>query len=111
VRFQYIMVIEDDVEATNFVEALHAVMTRTHPARGLQIFGLAPGHPLVPFLDLHDKMHARGAAITFDATSPVNSPAPQRLSFASSYPEAVRDLVASNWSDKYGLPSAAGRWR
>ena len=111
VRFQYVMVIEDDVEATNFTEALHAVMTRTHPGRGLQIFGLAPAHPLVPFLDLHDKMHARGAAITFDATTPADQTRPDRMSFESSFPDAVKNLVLANWSDKYGLPAAGGRFR
>ena len=50
------MVVEDDVDATNLTEALHSTMSRTHPSRGLQIFGLAPGHPLVPFLDLHTVM-------------------------------------------------------
>lgn len=111
VRFAYIMVIEDDVDATNLTEALHSTMARTHPSRGLQIFGLAPGHPLVPFLDLHDKMHARGAAITFDATSPGGAEPPQRLSFRSSYPQAVRELVLSRWTDQYGLQSEGGHFR
>lgn len=111
VRFAYIMVVEDDVDATNLTEALHSTMSRTHPSRGLQIFGLAPDHPLVPFLDLHDKMHARGAAITFDATAPGGTEGPARLSFRSSYPENVRRFVAANWADKYGLPADGGRFR
>lgn len=110
-RFGYIMVVDDEVDATNMTETLHAVMNRTHPSHGLQIFGLAPGHPLVPFLDLHDKMHARGAAITFDGTTPFGSEAPQRQSFNSSYPEAVRNMVISNWENTYGLPKEGGRFR
>ncbi len=114
VRFQYVMVVENDVEATNLPEALHAAMSKTHPANGLQIFGLAPGHPLVPFLDLHDKMHARGAAITFDATTPqnwgANTDVPRRSSFRTSFPDAVQTQVLANWEKDYGLPAAAGRW-
>ncbi len=111
VRFGYVMVVEDDVDATNLTEALHSTMSRTHPSRGLQIFGLAPGHPLVPFLDLHDKMHARGAAITFDATTPGGKAGPQRLSFRSAYPAALRENVIKNWTEKYGLQAEGGRFR
>jgi 4-hydroxy-3-polyprenylbenzoate decarboxylase len=114
VRFQYIMVVENDVEATNLTEALHAAMTRTHPTRGLQIFGLAPAHPLVPFLDLHDKMHARGAAITFDATSPhesgANGSAQTRTSFRGAFPEALQNQILESWESGYGLPTSPGRF-
>ena len=113
VWFQYIMVVEDDVKATNYLEALHAAMTRSHPERALQIFALAAGTPLIPFSDLHDKMHARAAAITFDATTPAewtsNADRPQRMSFDTSYPSAVRDMVLANWETDYGLPASGGR--
>jgi phenylphosphate carboxylase alpha subunit len=115
VRFQYVMVVEDDVEATNYVEALHAAMTKTHPERGVQIFGLAPGHPLIPFLDLHDKMHARGAAITLDATTPPewddNTDTPRRMSFNCAYPEDLKAQVLDGWQTKYGLAEKGGPWR
>lgn len=107
--------VDDDVEATNFTEALHSAMTKTHPARGVQIFGLAPGHPLVPFLDLHDKMHARGAAMTLDATTAPeaghNMALPTRMSFNCAYSDDVKAGVLQGWESKYGLPSDGGRWR
>ena len=113
VRFQYVMVIDDDVEATNFTEALHSAMTKTHPERGVQIFGLSPGSPLTPFLDLHDKMHARGAAMTLDGTAHLDSgtevETPSRMSFNVAYPSAIRERVLANWETKYGLPGAPGR--
>ena len=115
VNFQYVMVVEDDVDATNYTEALHAAMTRCHPDRGIQVFDLAPGHPLIPFLDLHDRMNARGAAMTLDATTPVDwdaeTDAPKRMSFGGAYPEALRQRVLDDWQGKYGLPAAPGRWR
>jgi 4-hydroxy-3-polyprenylbenzoate decarboxylase len=115
VNFQYVMVIENDVDATNYTEALHAAMTRCHPGKGIQVYPLAPGHPLIPFLDLHDKMHARGSSLTIDATSPVDwqdeADKPRRMSFDHAYPEDIRVKVLAGWEDKYGLPAKPGRWR
>ncbi len=114
VFFQYIMVIEDDVEATNFTEALHSGFTKCNPANGIQIFPLAPGHALIPFSDLHDKMHARGASMTIDATTPVgwnDVDSPQRMSFTNAYPESVQNKVLEGWETVYGLPAKAGKFR
>ena len=101
VFFQYIMVVEDDVDATDLTEALHAAMAKTHPHSGVQIYGLSPGNPLVPYLDLHDKIHSRGSTITFDATTPIevggNTGDIRRMSFESAYPDSVRTDVLKNW--------------
>jgi len=106
VNFQYIMVVEDNVNPTNFTEALHAVFTKCHPSEGIQIFGLAPGHPLIPFLDLHDKLHARGAGMTLDATTPVHwDPSVDhmaRISFAEAYPPAIQRRVDGQWAGYAG---------
>jgi 4-hydroxy-3-polyprenylbenzoate decarboxylase len=114
VFFQYIMVIEDDVEATNFTEALHSGFTKCNPEKGIQVYPLAPGHPLIPFLDLHDKMHSRGATMTIDATTPVSWNAgdvPQRMSFSTAYPAELQAKVLDNWETEYGLPAQTGRFR
>jgi 4-hydroxy-3-polyprenylbenzoate decarboxylase len=115
VFFQYVMVTEDDVNAINYHEALHAVFTRCNPADGIQIFPLAPGHPLIPFLDLHDKMNSRGAAMTIDATTPPHwdpvRDRPRRVSFRAGYPAELQQRIVENWSGTYGLPAAAGRFR
>lgn len=115
VFFQYIMVVEDDVEAINYTEALHAGFAKCHPERGLQIFELAPGHPLIPFSDLHDKMNARGAAMTLDATTPVHwdeqVDTPVRMSFTNSYPEDLQAKILKNWESEYGLSKDAGKFR
>jgi 4-hydroxy-3-polyprenylbenzoate decarboxylase len=114
VFFQYVMVIEDDVEATNFTEALHSGFTKCNPEKGIQVYPLAPGHPLIPFLDLHDKMHSRGATMTIDATTPVNWRAgdvPRRMSFSTAYPAELQARVLDNWETEYGLPAHSGRFR
>jgi phenylphosphate carboxylase alpha subunit len=106
VFFQYVAIVEDEVEVTDIPQVLHTVFTRTHPVRGLHVRELAPGHPLIPFLDLHDKMHARGSTMCLDATTPTdwdnNSDTQDRISFENSYPETLRQKVQDNWQD-YGL--------
>ncbi len=115
VFFQYVMVVDDDVDATNYTDVLHSALTRCHPARDIQVFDLAPGHALIPFSDLHDKMHARGAAVTFDATTPVdwksNVDSAQRMSFDGSFPGALREKIVAGWENDYGLPNQAGKLR
>lgn len=106
VFFQYVAVVEEDVDVTNIPEALHSVFSRAHPIRGLQIMDLAPGHPLIPFLDLHDKMHSRGATMAIDATTPPDWDSEcdvlDRISFNNSYPEELQQNVLDKWQD-YGL--------
>lgn len=115
VFFQYIVIVDGDVDATNFTEALHSTFTKAHPVRGIQIFSLAPGHALIPFSDLHDKMNARGAGMTIDATTPVgqdgNGDGLRRVSFRNAYPEELRKNVTENWHAAYGLPEAQGKFR
>jgi 3-polyprenyl-4-hydroxybenzoate decarboxylase len=115
VFFQYIAVVDGDVDATNYTEALHSTFTKAHPDRGIQIFSLAPGHALIPFSDLHDKMNARGAGMTIDATTPIgqdtNGDGLRRVSFRNAYPEELRKNVTENWHAAYGLPEAPGKFR
>jgi len=110
VFFQYVMVVDEDVDVTNIPEFLHATLSRTHPLRGVQIMPLAPGHALIPFSDLHDKMHSRGASLTFDATTPVDSDpdkdVPERICFRESYPAALQEKVLADWG-RYGAKPEA----
>ena len=111
VFFQYVMVVDEDVDVTNLPEFLHAVLSRTHPKRGIQIMDLAPGHPLIPFSDLHDKMNSRGASMCFDATTqPEADPdkdVPERISFSASYPKALQEKVLASWGLYGAKPGAA----
>jgi 4-hydroxy-3-polyprenylbenzoate decarboxylase len=111
VFFQYVMVVDEDVDVTNLPEFLHAVLSRTHPVRGIQIMDLAPGHALIPFSDLHDKMHSRGASLTFDATTPVDwdpdKDVPERISFRDSYPTELQEKVLADWWRYGAKPGAA----
>src|SRR5690606_665509 len=95
----YVLVTDEAVDVTNLPEFMHSIFTKAHPTRSVQIMDLAPGHPLIPFSDLHDKMHARGAGLTLDATTPnewlAEGLAPQRVSFKDAYPAEVQAKVGS----------------
>jgi len=103
VFFQYVMVTDEDVDVTNLPETMHAILAKTHPVNGVQIMELAPGHPLIPFSDLHDKLHSRGASLTFDGTTPVDwfadGQAPKRVSFKESYSQEIQDRVNAKWGE------------
>ena len=103
VFFQYVAVVEDDIAVTDIPQILHNVFTRAHPERGLHVMELAPGHPLIPFLDLHDKMHSRGSTMCLDATTPSGwdseKDSQDRISFNSTYPEVIKEKVMENWKD------------
>lgn len=103
VFFQYVVVTDEPVDVTNLPETMHAVLAKTHPVSGIQIMDLAPGHPLIPFSDLHDKLHSRGASLSFDGTTPLEwldgEQAPRRVSFMNSYPKEIRERVSSRWSE------------
>lgn len=115
VFFQYVMVVEGKVDVTNFTEALHAVFTRTHPRDGIQVFDLSPGHPLIPFLDLHDKLHSRGSSVTFSPAASESGNGTTnghtRMSFADAYPAAIREGVLARWEGDYGLPARGGKFK
>ena len=99
---------DEPVDVTNITEFLHAGLSKTHPLAGVQIMELAPGHPLIPFSDLHDKLHSRGASMTLDATSPPEwirrGIEPARVSFAQSYPRDVQARILADASS-FGLAS------
>ncbi len=103
VFFQYVMVTDEDVDVTNLPETMHAILAKTHPVNGVQIMELAPGHPLIPFSDLHDKLHSRGASLTFDGTTPVDwfadGQAPKRVSFKEFYSQEIQDRVNAKWGE------------
>jgi 3-polyprenyl-4-hydroxybenzoate decarboxylase len=98
VDFQYLMITDEDVEVTNITDFLHSAFAKAHPVRSVQIMELAPGHALIPFSDLHDKMHARGANLTLDATTPpewlADGTAPHRVSFRDSFPLEAQATAA-----------------
>lgn len=102
----YVIVVEDDVDPSDWVQMLHALVTKCHPWRGIHRVENSVGHPLIPFQTLHERKHKMGSMVYFDCTWPVDwDPSvaiPPRAAFGDIYPKEIQDHVLANW-EKYGF--------
>ncbi|MDP2661900.1 MAG: UbiD family decarboxylase, partial [Dehalococcoidia bacterium] len=101
----WVVVVDEDVDATNMNEVLHALVTRCHPDHGVHKVPNAPIYPnLSTFTDPEDRLAGRGAYCLFDATWPKHwrpEDTPVKASFEVSWPKKVQEKVLNRWS-KYG---------
>lgn len=101
----WVVVVDEDVDATNFNEVMHAVVTRCHPDRDVHKVPNAPIYPNIStFTDPADRLAGRGAYCLFDATWPKHWGAedtPVKASFDVSWPKSMQEKVLSKWK-KYG---------
>lgn len=104
----YVIVVDSDVDPTDLHQVFHALATKCHPKRGIQVVDRAPGMPLNPMLDLHERQYGLGATITFDCTWPMEwdpiTTIPPRLSFDSNYSQEIVNKVNEKWSKVFGFP-------
>lgn len=102
----YVIVVEDDVDPSNWAQVFHALSTKCHPERGIRKVKYSVGHPLVPFATRHERLNKMGAMVYFDCTWPTDwDPSiavPPRASFDKIYPKEVQKHVLDNWG-KYGF--------
>jgi 4-hydroxy-3-polyprenylbenzoate decarboxylase len=107
----YVMVVDSDVDVTNWKEVLHALVTKCHPVRGINIIDKEVGIPLLPFLSPEERKWGRGARVVFDCTWPLDWPrgtaVPPKVAFNSdeTYPPEVRENVLARWTE-YGFKEA-----
>ena len=108
----WVMVVDEDVDATNLDEVLHAVVTRCHPDRGVHKVPNAPIYPnLSTFTDPDDRLAGRGACCLLDATWPKHwhpEDTPVKASFTVMWPREIQDLVLRKW-EKYGYEGGLPR--
>lgn len=96
----YIMVVNEDVDVTDLKKIVWSLFTRCHPMRGIHPEGNAPGHNLVPWLDMHEKKHHMAARCLLDCTWPVEWPKdeiPPVASFEGLWPKETQEKVLKNW--------------
>jgi 4-hydroxy-3-polyprenylbenzoate decarboxylase len=99
-----VILLEDDIDATNLEEVVWAFATRCHPQRDQYLF---PGEgmlPLVAYLDPDERKQARGTKVVYNCLPPHDLPAdqvPRRSSFRYLWPRAIQDRVIKNWK-QYG---------
>jgi 4-hydroxy-3-polyprenylbenzoate decarboxylase len=95
-----VILLEDDVDATNLHEVVWAFATRCHPARDQFLFPGEAVLPLVAYLGPEERQHARGTKVVYSCLSPDDLPAeqmPRRCSFRHLWPQEIQERVIRNW--------------
>ncbi|MBI2853960.1 MAG: UbiD family decarboxylase [Chloroflexi bacterium] len=100
----WIVVVNDDVDPFNTAQWLHALVSKCHPQRGVNIIENAAVSFLTPYINAHERQHGMGAKAYFDCTWPLDWPPsdiPKRMAFAEAYPAEVQQKASAMWA-KYG---------
>jgi len=102
----YVIVVDDDVDVTDFGQVLHSMATKCHPHKGIKTFDDTPVYPvLIPFLGPGDRLTGNGGGnALFDCTWPYEWPKehiPAKSSFDVLWPKDIQERVLAKW-EKYG---------
>jgi 4-hydroxy-3-polyprenylbenzoate decarboxylase len=95
-----VILLEDDVDATDLDEVVWAFATRCHPARDHHLFPAEPVLPLVAFLEPEERKQARGTKVVCSCLPPDGLTAeqtPRRSSFRHLWPQATQEKVVRDW--------------
>jgi 4-hydroxy-3-polyprenylbenzoate decarboxylase len=101
----YIIVVDEDVDVTNWEEVFWCLTTRMHPQRGIHTITGAPVITLAPFLNRQEREETIAARTLFDATFPgywSKEERPTVIDFEHAWPADVREKVLSRWPE-YGI--------
>lgn len=118
--YKEVVVVDEDIDASNPNAVEFAVATRVDPIKDITIVDGFPGIPLDPRIHPDEKQAWMGAGrwsrICIDATRPFTWPSREewggrKFPPVQSWPDEVEDLVEAKWG-KYGLRgySMPSRW-
>jgi 3-polyprenyl-4-hydroxybenzoate decarboxylase len=101
-----ILVINDDVDATNTSEVVWAFATRCHPYTGEIHFNKEATSPLVAFLETAEKIIGKTTKVVYNCLPPEDwgDRLPSRTGFRWNYPRELQAKVISSWK-AYGFPN------
>lgn len=100
-----LIVVEEDIDVFKMNEVIHALVTKCHPERGINVLHNTMSAPLHPYLEPYEKAASIGSKVIYDCTWPRKWPKgsiPQKTAFATVYPEEVQKRVLSNWEKDLG---------
>jgi 4-hydroxy-3-polyprenylbenzoate decarboxylase len=101
-----VILVEDDIDATNLEEVVWAFATRCHPDRDQFLFPEEAVLPLVAYLGPEERQQARGTKVVYSCLTPDNVPAdqvPRRSSFRHLWPDEIQEKVIRRWR-QFGYP-------
>lgn len=98
-----IIVLDDDIDATNFNEVVWAYATRVRPVSGVHYFENQPVGPQVVFLNNNEKVIYHTTKVVYDGLTldDWNENPPTRLGFKHNYPQKLQEYIVNNWNN-YG---------
>jgi UbiD family decarboxylase len=99
-----VIVVNDDIDATDTKQVVWAFATRCHPVAGEIHFDHEATSPLVAFLEESEKMAGRTPKVVYNCLPPEDwaGRLPKRTSFAHNYSADLQARVLSRWSE-YGF--------
>jgi 4-hydroxy-3-polyprenylbenzoate decarboxylase len=99
-----VILLEDDVDATDLEEVVWAFATRCHPERGQILFPGQAVLPLVAFLGPEERAQARTTKVVHNCLPPDDlapEQRPRRSSFRHLWPREIQEKVIRDWQ-RYG---------
>jgi len=102
-----VLVLNDDIDATNTREVVWAFATRCHPYTGEIHFNKEATSPLVAFLESAEKMSGKTTKVVYNCLPPEDwgDRLPVRTGFRWNYPAEIQQRVIANWK-AYGFRDA-----
>jgi 4-hydroxy-3-polyprenylbenzoate decarboxylase len=99
-----VIVVNQDVDATDVNKVMWAFATRNHPGTGVHAFPDTSVFPLFPFLSPEERQARKCTTLIFDCTWPSTwSPesVPRNASFEALWPKELQEKIKANWTS-YG---------
>jgi len=105
-----ILVMNDDIDATNLREVVWAFATRCHPFKGEIHFNKEATSPLVAFLETAEKTTGITTKVVYNCLPPEEwgDRLPGRTAFQWNYPRELQEQVIANWG-AYGFGKGNAR--
>lgn len=100
-----LIVVDSDIDATNFDEVIWCFAIKCHPEKGVVFFENSKVITLSPYLYPEEKKNARSTTAIYDCTWPDGWPEgfrPRRCAFEAPWPQEVQEKVEKNWAE-YGF--------
>jgi UbiD family decarboxylase len=99
-----VLVMNDDIDATDTREVVWAFATRCHPYTGEIHFNKEATSPLVAFLESAEKMSGKTTKVVYNCLPPEDwrDRLPIRTGFRWNYPRELQEKVMANWT-AYGF--------
>jgi 4-hydroxy-3-polyprenylbenzoate decarboxylase len=106
--YQYIVLVDEDVDVTSLEEVWWAISTRMHPKNGISVLDRVEANTLIPFLTPEERQKHETCMAVLDATFPTSWDAEYRkahcqsVDFKRAWSEPVQKTVLERWKKDYG---------